>query len=705
MSTTADAQGAADGMLGNSGALTPDEKTLSSGAGDSPALSSGQSTDTPTSGPGNQVPPPAKSATQSTATAPPPAPTHLSTFDKILDALGGRPKPTYKVNPQTGTLEAGPPAPMSTSQRLGMVVAAALTGLAASEKQPGRKTALGTFATGAGATISQSEQNDQDAKAQAINDFKRKQEMQNQADDQTLKKAQIFETNARTVLLTRQSENAAEDARQHYIQASAPLIESARTPAEGSNGALLREHLTQSQLLQEHSQPGARHATSNIYIPDGEIPATDPQSGAALKNPDGSPRMEYTFAEIDPNHQMDIDGADLDKAAKNGMPIPGYTPGSGAKVRMPAGTVAAISQFNQGVKNFEDLTRTVNSTLGLKDATALNADEIVHKNPQVGQAFAKMASFYDGQPSNFATALQNMQKDPKMAPYARTIVTALGGNRVDEFNEKLKANAKAIDTDTEEKTKLPYEVAKEDRLNAHAEARENKREHAKDDLLVIAGTPGSEDTQVMKKGDLPQGWVQYPLKDPDQLAATIRRTNDVQNKVDSLARFVQGGGMNHIQAGLVGDAIAEVNKEIKVGVSGTELPTARLNAVLDQENYKAMNEASRAFVRNYGFAREALTQLPALQSYGKSNRMNDTQLRAVLALLPDHRFAGNSKAALEQMQQLQGILNPLRKLPSGLPGAVLAPAWNETQQKPTAGAGGADPFAEFGGKSRNAPAQ
>lgn len=322
VTTTPDAQGAADGMLGNPPPASP--APVSGGIVDSagPTSADFQSES------GNVVPPPAKS----TPAATPTAPTHLNTFDRILDAMGGRPKPTYQVNPQTGKLEPGPPAPMSTSQRLGMVVAAALTGLAASERQPGRKTGLSTFATGAGAELSQHEQDDADAKQQAIADFKRKQEMQNQADDQTLKKAQIFETNARTVLTTRTAERTDQDIREHFVQSSQPIIDQAREASVNGQSALLREHLTQDQLLQEHSQPGARHGTSNVYIPDGEIEAIDPKTGEPQKNPDGSARMEYTFAELDPNAQIELDSADLDKASRNGMPVPGYTPGSNAKL-------------------------------------------------------------------------------------------------------------------------------------------------------------------------------------------------------------------------------------------------------------------------------------------------------------------------------------------------------------------------------------
>lgn len=202
-----------------------------------------------------------------------------------------------------------------------------------------------------------------------------------------------------------------------------------------------------------------------------------------------------------------------------------------------------------------------------------------------------------------------------------------------------------------------------------------------EDQLVIAGEPGKQETQVFAKNAVPAGMTSYPLKDPQALASTVARFNDVQTKVNELADFVNKGGMDHIQPGLVGDAIAEANKEMKLGAFGAEMPTARVNAILDQENYKAMNQQSRDFVRNYAFAREAMTQLPAIQTFGKSNRINDTQLKAALQLLPDHKMAGNTEAAKQQMQALQRILDPLRNsIPKGLPGAVMTPSFLEKNQ-------------------------
>jgi hypothetical protein len=696
------AGGAAAGMMSeaDSGGVANSD---TGGAGDSPDTSSLPPNARPATPPpgGNQATPPAQ-----------PVSPHAGRFDQILTMLGGGPKKTYAVDPATGkmTMQELPP---SRGDSIKMILAGALTGLAAGSQVHGPGAALGSFGAGFDKTAGQAKEGDQQAQQQAIEQAKRQQQIQQQNDQHLASQAATFETNQRTALLSRQAEQADQTIRQNYVDTSAPVIESARDAEVNGVSTLKREHLTQGQLIQEHSADGARHATSNVYLPDGLVPVMDPKTGKPQMDANGAPKMEYTYAELDPHAEVDLDGKTLDTAVANGYAVPGYVPGAGSNLKLPVKDAANLVHFNQGIQNFTHLTNEMNTALGLKGTDALDPQAMLKTNPQLGNAISQLASHWDGQPSKLPAALESMQaplkngKPNPAAPYARTVANAIGGNRMDEFAEQVKVQNEAKEEAGKAAAKEPFEVDRENRVAARQEDRDDRKAHAKDDQLVIAGMPNSDETQVMRKGDLPQGWLQYPLKDPEQLTATIRRTNDVQTKINALANFVQNGGMDHIQPGLVGDAIAEVNNQIKVGAFGAELPTARINAILDKENYGAMNKASRDYVRAYGFAREAMTQLPALQSYGKSNRMNETQLKAALQLLPDGRM--DSKSAMDQMNALQDVFDPLRKLPKGLPGAGLTPSFREQQQQQRPAAGGAgqpaaDPFAAFGGKARP-PAQ
>lgn len=368
--------------------------------------------------------------------------------------LGGGPRPTYKV--VDGTLQRGPDEPMGTRQAIASTLAGALTGLAAGVHE---HSALGAFAMGAAATLPAGAKADAQARQQAIQDDQRQRAQDAAGQEALLKQAQTFEANQRTALLSRQAAEADAKSRQGYIDQSAPAIEAARNEQAGGQSALKREHLTEAQLMQEHSQDGARHATSNIYLPDGEQAAVDPKTGLPLKNADGSPRMEYTYAELDPHAQIAVDSSALDEAVKNGYAVPGYTPGGGGQLQMPVHAAAQIANFNQGVEHFQGLTRQINSTLGLKGDEALDPEEIIQKNPQLGQAVGQLASHWDGRPSTLQKALDSMQapgRDGRPNPAAasaQTIANAIGGDKLDAFDQKVAGEAKAREAAPEDQQK------------------------------------------------------------------------------------------------------------------------------------------------------------------------------------------------------------------------------------------------------------
>ena len=635
-------------------------------------------------------------------------------FDTILNVLGGGNK-QVSIDPASGrrVVTEGPP---DRKRAIAHIFAGALEGMFAGlQNSQGPGGALKALGAGGQAGVNLGNQENQDQEQRAQQQFQRQQQMSKDTQEQQLKQAQTFETNQRAILTGRQSWNLGEAAKDKNIANNQPVLDAAHADETAGGGQIVkRSGIPYSQLMDEHSADGARHGTSNVYLIDGKRPILDPKTGEPKKDEFGDEQTEYTFSELDPHAQVKVPASMLDDAVEHGYNVPGYTPHTSVQteLQMPVHAAANLAHYMSGISNFSELTDKINSTLGLKGGAALDPTGIAKSMPQLGNALYTVSQHWDGKPSTLVASLDKMQAggDPAAAAAARTLTTAIGGDRLDEFAEKLSNDKEAAKEAAKEGAKEPFEEAKENRVAARQDARDDARAHKNDDQLVIAGEPGQQQTQVMRKGELPQGWVQYPLKDPQALAGTVARFNDVQTKVNDLADFVQKGGMAHIQPGLVGDAIAEINKDVKIGAFGAELPTARFNALLDQENYKAMNQASRDFVRAYGFAREALTQLPAIQTFGKSNRINDTQLKASLALLPDHRMAGNTQAAMDQMQALQNVLDPLRKsIPQGLPGATMLPSFLERgqqqQQSAPAGAGQQaqpDPFAAFGGKLRPA---
>ncbi len=211
---------------------------------------------------------------------------------------------------------------------------------------------------------------------------------------------------------------------------------------------------------------------------------------------------------------------------------------------------------------------------------------------------------------------------------------------------------------------------------------------------VVTYDPIKKQNVVMERGQVPAGQFAYKV-DADRINTTVAGMNDVQNKINELAAVVNSSDMKDIQHGLVGDAIAEVNHDFEAGAFGIHVPTGRLNALLDAENMKSANQATRNFITAYFGAREAVTQLPRLQTFGKSNRMTEQQMKAAVKLLPGAE--ADPAFAKQKMESLQRMIDPLRKQLPVMPGADLLPSFLEEGQQSSTNSSGysaKNPFAK-----------
>ena len=204
-------------------------------------------------------------------------------------------------------------------------------------------------------------------------------------------------------------------------------------------------------------------------------------------------------------------------------------------------------------------------------------------------------------------------------------------------------------------------------------------------------TDGSKGANVVldKATATQRGLFNYKA-DPTTINSTVGGMNDVQNKLNSLAAVVNDTKrMQQVDPKL---AAAMLNPTTGVNLSfgghgggasaGIGLATDRINAWLNNANVKDANQATRDYVANFLGAHEAITQLPRLQTFGKSSRMTETQLHAALNLLPQ---PGDDAAfAQQKMENLQTMIDPLRKQMPHMHGAELIPSWLEQKQKPPA---------------------
>jgi hypothetical protein len=190
---------------------------------------------------------------------------------------------------------------------------------------------------------------------------------------------------------------------------------------------------------------------------------------------------------------------------------------------------------------------------------------------------------------------------------------------------------------------------------------------------------------VMSKDDAKaQGLTHYKV-DPSTINTVVAGMNDVQTKLNQLAEVANDRQkMAQVDPGQAAAMLAH-GKGITFtfgahgsGASGgVGIDISRINEDIYGHDVKNANQATRDFVAAYIGAHEAITQLPRLQTFGKSNRMTQQQMEAAQNLLPQ---PGDREFASQKMTSLQGMIDPLRKQIPRMPGAEQIPSWRETQQ-------------------------
>jgi hypothetical protein len=202
------------------------------------------------------------------------------------------------------------------------------------------------------------------------------------------------------------------------------------------------------------------------------------------------------------------------------------------------------------------------------------------------------------------------------------------------------------------------------------------------------GTVGAN--VVMSKADAAAKGLTHYKADPSTINTVVAGMNDVQNKLNQLADVANNRqAMAQVNPGLAAAMLAH-GKGITLefgghgsGASGgIGVDTSRVNEDLYSHDVMKANQATRDFVAAFIGAHEAITQLPRLQTFGKSNRMTEKQMEAAVNLLPQ---PGDREFAAQKMTSLQGMIDPLRKQIPHMPGAESTPSWMEQRQQRQAG--------------------
>ena len=193
------------------------------------------------------------------------------------------------------------------------------------------------------------------------------------------------------------------------------------------------------------------------------------------------------------------------------------------------------------------------------------------------------------------------------------------------------------------------------------------------------GTKGAN--VVMSKTDAAAKGLSHYKADAGKINSLVAGFNDVQTKVNSVADVVNGADAGKIQADVAASLLKDQGFEFgaHAGGLGFQLPTAIVNTKAYASDLAQANQATRNYVTTLLGAREAITQLPRLQTFGQSSRMTHEQMLAAIKQLP---VPGDDPALMQQkLTALQGVLDPLRKQVPHMPGAEKIPSWLEKRQQ------------------------
>lgn len=207
---------------------------------------------------------------------------------------------------------------------------------------------------------------------------------------------------------------------------------------------------------------------------------------------------------------------------------------------------------------------------------------------------------------------------------------------------------------------------------------------------VVAAMPdGTQRVMTQAEADQ-QKFPHFPLRDPMLIQQTAFALNDVQNKFNQLSQVNFSNVQPELAAALIEKDAPELKGFIHVAVP------ERLAAGLRAENLAEANQDTKDYIVAIEAANEAITQLPRLQTFGRSSRFSPSQVEAAQKMLPLPGDTSDAGFSAQKMRSLQGMVDPLRRGLPQMEGVTLTPTFLE--------GGRAQPGTVLGGGARPAGA-
>lgn len=285
--------------------------------------------------------------------------------------------------------------------------------------------------------------------------------------------------------------------------------------------------------------------------------------------------------------------------------------------------------------------------------------------------------------------LAAMKADKSAAPYAAQIANLFGSENLQNYatDKKAKAEAQvsAAKTSAEKAAALPFDVAKETRVNAAKDDRDEARQSAKDARVsVYALDPQTHELVFTNRADAEakgmDGIEEVKAGDIQKDRAALRQLNDVQMNVSrytgaanaALKARPTAADIANMHSILNKAGIADLNVAISEGGHVTiPLVSSVLEGMSRQEKsdaYRLLSPQAKALMDGY------IRSLSAVPAYQKAltgiGRSNKEMLDLELANIPSptmepediqrklSQFQENVDRASEGFPKLPGIQHP-----------------------------------------------
>jgi hypothetical protein len=443
---------------------------------------------------------------------------------------------------------------------------------------------------------------------------------------------------------------------------------------------------------QQKAQQAAEDFQKEAFEGHGGTTVTHPNNGAAVLQTGQAATAANGSWSIPPGTNVSADGdnithpgsdpASLGAQVKNYQALQGVLPGLPPLPAFDPSSVKTTQDVANARTQLGQHLDIMNHVL-----QGYNIDGSSYTHDQLNNMIPSLQSQID-------SATKNGNATPYQLDSLKNTLAILKANESAHSDAEDAATAKATQqaaakagavAGAQANAKLPAQQA----LEAQKTADKPQKPVDNTELNTVAYDPNYQNPDgskggnvVMNKEDAASKGLTHYKADASGINSLVAGFNDVQNKINGLASIANDPSrMSQVDPGLAARMLAH-GKGVTFGASGLgssiSIDTSRINEEAYAHEVQIANQATKDYVTAFGGAHEAITQLPRLQTFGKSSRMTQQQMEAAQNLLPQ---PGDGTMAGQKMVALQQMLDPLRKQIPNMPGAVQIPSWMQGGQK------------------------